>query len=67
MPRPRKPHTVWRVCIDPALAQRAEDLLYDPVRGRTRYGARGELIEYLLRTWLDSMDEKPKAIDMEDL
>ena len=52
----RKPHAepriCWRFYIRPTLAARVELLLLDPMRDKVKYGARGELMEYLLEEWV---------------
>lgn len=58
MRRKRKePHIRLDVEIPESLAAEVELLLFDPVRGKTRYGARQRLIENLLRKWVE--ESKP--------
>jgi hypothetical protein len=53
----KKPNAVptqrWDLYIPSDLAAAVELLLTDPVRARVKYGARSELIEGLLRRWLN--------------
>jgi len=57
MKRGRKPLTTpsieWKNSIPSPLAAEIELLLLDPISGRVTYGARSQLIESLLRDWVD--------------
>jgi len=41
------------VSIPTTLLDKIDLLLFDPVRGRVRYGARSKLIQQLLKRWVD--------------
>jgi hypothetical protein len=47
-----EPSVSWRIYLPGTLAAQIELLLLDPMRGKSRYGARTYLIEQLLRVWL---------------
>jgi hypothetical protein len=53
----RKPLEVptvrWECRIDALLASEVELILSDPLKKKPVYGARSELVEQLLRTWLN--------------
>jgi len=44
----------WHLYLDNDLADKIDLLLHDPLTGRVRYGARGQLIDKLLRAHLRS-------------
>lgn len=56
MPRGKKPNTIpsveWKLHIDGLLAAQIELLLLDPMRKKSRYGARSQLTEQLYRRWV---------------
>jgi len=62
MARGRPPRTVpavrWNVLIPKDLAERIEELLFDPLRRGTAYGARSKLITHLLRRWLSDYERR---------
>lgn len=62
-PRNAMPSAVWKVCIPLDLAAQIELLLHDPLRGKTKYGSRGALIELALRTWIATQLATPAAND----
>lgn len=53
----RKPYSEirvqWKLYLPLSLAAEVELLLLDPLREKVKYGARNELIEKLLREWLE--------------
>ncbi len=55
---PREPHTdppkEVQLSLPTSLVDEVDLLLFDPVRGKLRYGARSILVARLLRTWLDA-------------
>lgn len=61
----RKPYTEpraeWKVYLPSSLAAEVELLLIDPLREKVKYGARNELLEKLLRDWLQKEKEKASA------
>lgn len=48
------PSLDWKIRIPEPLAAEVELLLLNPVTGNPLYGARSQLIESLLRDWVDS-------------
>lgn len=46
------PKVQWQVAVRIDIAAKVELLLMDPMREKTKYGARGELIEILLEEWV---------------
>jgi hypothetical protein len=58
MGRPRSPenYTQWKVHIDATIAARVEMRFFDPIRGKPKYGSRHELINELLREWLEKQE-----------
>ena len=55
MPRPRSTtnRVLWAVRIPDDLDAKLRILLMDPVTGRFRYRAKQDLVERLLRNWLN--------------
>ena len=57
MPAGRKPYSEarvqWKLYLPETIAAEVELLLLDPLRDRVKYGARNELVEKLLRKWLE--------------
>lgn len=57
MPAGRKPYTEpriqWKLYLPATVASQVELLLFDPLREKIRHGARNELVEQLLREWLE--------------
>lgn len=55
MARPRNtvPSIEWKVYLPSDLAAQIELLLLDPMRDKPKHGARGKLVEQLLREWLE--------------
>jgi metal-responsive CopG/Arc/MetJ family transcriptional regulator len=54
----QKKQTSILISLPNELAASVDLALFDPVRGRTRYGARSRLIAELLRKWLKSLSEE---------
>lgn len=53
-PKPHADRPVeWRVNLPSSLAAEIELMLYDARFGKIKYGARSDLIQALLREWLD--------------
>jgi hypothetical protein len=50
---PRAEFVIWELPLSAEIAARVELLLLDPVTQRPKSGARGKLVERLLREWLD--------------
>lgn len=50
-PQHTDPPRLWEISLPSSLCTHIEALLRDPLTGRTRYGARSQLIERLLREW----------------
>lgn len=48
------PKVAWKVHVDARLAAEVELILADPLRGRAAYGERSELLETLLRSWIEA-------------
>ena len=48
-----EPRVQWKFYLPETLAAEVELLLLDPMREKVRYGARNELMEKLLRDWLN--------------
>ena len=46
------PKVQWQVAVSLPLAAKVELLLMDPMREKTKYGSRGQLIEQLLEEWV---------------
>ena len=46
----------WKVTLDPTLAARVESANWDPVSRKPRYGSRKQLLESLLREWLERQE-----------
>ena len=70
-PRKRVPTVDWKIVIPADVAVLVEEAL--PGRGgKTKYGARAELIELLLRRWLSEndikggFDETPREVAQEE-
>lgn len=59
------PRTEWKVCLSSLTAAQVENRLFDRVHGKPHYGLRGELIERLLREWLDRTSTNPEAALLE--
>lgn len=57
-PRNRVPTVPWRVYIPADLAAKVELLINDPLRDKAKYGERGQLIEGLLREWLEKQQKQ---------
>lgn len=55
-PRKHEYQIDWKLQIDAPVAARVEQLLWDSALGKPRYGARNQLINELLREWLDRQD-----------
>lgn len=57
MPRGRRKDTIpsieWKLHIEGLLAAKVELLLTDPMRKKPRWGARSNLVEKLLRQWVE--------------
>ena len=53
-----EPRVAWKIYLPQQLAAQVELLLLDPMREKVKYGARNELLEGLLRDWL----ERQKAV-----
>lgn len=69
MPRGRKPHvdppTTFTINLPSSLAGKLELLLYDPISGKPKYGGRSQLVQELLRKWVDeqiSQNQSPSAL-----
>ena len=62
MPRGRKKKldrpVHWSISVPQSLAAELELLLIDPLRGKPKHGARGALIERLLREWVEEQKKK---------
>lgn len=62
MKRGRKAYTIpnvdWKVRIPSDLAAEVELLLFDPLTENVTYGARSQLLESLLRDWVDAKRNK---------
>lgn len=68
--RPKKHDTPvsWYVSIPSSLAAEVELILLDPLTGRPRFGERSQLVELLLRDWVEKMrltSGAPHAIILE--
>lgn len=48
-----EPRVQWKIYLPTSIAAQVELLLLDPMRERVKYGARNELVEKLLRSWLE--------------
>ena len=68
---PREPHIdppkEVQLSLPTSLVDEVDLLLFDPVRGKLRYGARSNLIARLLRTWLDAQRKLPPAAVEENI
>ncbi len=61
----------WHIYISEHLSNKVELLLLDPLTGRTRYGAKGQLVEKLLTEYLRSQTSEasptsPEVVDNSD-
>ena len=67
MPRPKltTPKVLWRIRIPEDLAAEVDLLLFDPVTGNPRYGSKAQLMEQLLRDWVE--DQKQPLTLQEEL
>lgn len=52
-PRSTQGFVAWEVHLNADLAAQVELLLLDPLRNKPRYGARGKLVEKLLKGWVE--------------
>jgi len=52
------PNIDWKIRIPQPLAAEVELILLDPLRGEVKYGERSQLIESLLRDWVDEKRNK---------
>ena len=60
------PSVRWDLYIPSTLAASVELLLKDPVRQKVKYGARSELIEELLRGWInDRVSNRTALVTLE--
>jgi hypothetical protein len=57
------PSVEWKLYLPEDLAAEVSLLLEDPLREKMRYGARGELMESLLRKWVE---EKRKEMNVSE-
>jgi hypothetical protein len=60
-PRSLENYTQWKIHLDAIVAARVEMRLFDPIRGKPRYGSRHELINSLLLKWLEDQEGAPQA------
>lgn len=51
----------WKIHVDATIAGRVELLLLDPLTAKPRYGKRGELVNELLRKWVEEEEQKLKT------
>lgn len=60
MPRPKRPDKPVRlhVVLPQSLFARFELLLHDPIRNKARYGERSEIIESLVRGWVEEREKE---------
>ena len=58
-PRSQVPYTQWKIHIDADIGARVAMRLFDPIRGKERYGSRHELINSLLSRWLAEQEASP--------
>lgn len=63
MPRERHsdPPVDVQFSLPGSLVEEVDLLLFDPVRGKLRYGARSRLAASLLRQWVESQRKLPAA------
>lgn len=63
MPRVTTEPTVdWKISVPASIAGAVELKLADPIRGRPIYGARAQLIKFLLEDWLRAGAKVPDEI-----
>lgn len=58
---PHKDWQPWKVTISAPLAGHVDFLLFDPIHGKPRYGARVALLERLMREWISSLPEEIRS------
>jgi metal-responsive CopG/Arc/MetJ family transcriptional regulator len=51
----------WKLSIDASLAAEVDLRLEDPVTRKPKYGARSQLVQLLLRDYLNRLDGKERA------
>lgn len=59
---PRKDWQPWKLTISAPLAGHVDFLLFDPIHGKPRYGARTALIERLFADWIASLPEDVRSV-----
>jgi len=54
MPRPRLAYlrATWKLSLPAPTAAKVDLMFEDPLTGKPKYGARGKLVDALLRNWL---------------
>lgn len=51
-PKDTDPSVEWKIHVRGSTAAKVELLLLDPMRKKVKYGARGDLINFLLEEWV---------------
>lgn len=62
-PRKLDPVIEWKLTIPESLAARVEFQIFDPVRGKSKYGARSALINRLLAKWVEEQEQVQKRME----
>jgi hypothetical protein len=58
----------WKLLISEEIAAAVEELIWDPVLRKPKYGGRSEVVEFLLRHWIDNPEIlPPEFIHLETL
>lgn len=61
-PRKLDPVIEWKLTVPSSLSARVEFQLFDPVRGKPKYGARSALINQLLTEWVEKQEQAQKRM-----
>lgn len=66
MSRAGTSYVQWKICVPSVLAAEVELRLFDPLTGKPKYGARGDLIVELLRKHLNMPEDPAPEPSSED-